>query len=50
MASPRSSHGRGGRRSSVVELEAFNVIRIALNIAAGMRYLHSHGMVHCDLK
>lgn len=30
--------------------EAFNPMRIAMDIASGMRYLHSHGMVHCDLK
>lgn len=29
---------------------AFNPIKCALGIANGMRYLHSHDMVHCDLK
>ena len=50
-AGGKSAAASGRRKKPGVDLrEAFDPLQIALGIANGMKYLHSHGMVHCDLK
>jgi serine/threonine protein kinase len=43
--------GMGAARASLLETgPSFCPLKCALDVALGMKYLHSHGMVHCDLK
>jgi hypothetical protein len=45
-----TSAAAGAAGNGFNPLVCFNPFKCALGIASGMRYLHSHDMVHCDLK
>jgi len=43
-------HGRGGSSSGAGELDDMLIARIVNEVASGVAYLHSHGVMHRDVK